>query len=95
MRLQVDTVSGVAVPHEAIQHGQDGLFVFAIKPDETVERRPVDVLYDDGQQSVLSKGLDPDAQVVVAGQARIGSGTKVAFKRDGAGPGQPQQSAER
>src|SRR4051794_30374865 len=28
IRLQVRTVQGVAIPHEAIQHGQDGLFVF-------------------------------------------------------------------
>lgn len=97
VRLQLGDASGVAVPHDAIQHGQDGLFVFAIKPDDTVERRPVDVAYDDGQQSVLAKGVDADTKVVVAGQARIGTGTKVAFQREGQAPSadQGRQSAEK
>jgi multidrug efflux system membrane fusion protein len=93
VRLQVDTAHGVTVPHEAVQHGQDGLFVFAIKPDDTAERRTVEVAYDDGRVAVLDKGLADGERVVVAGQSRIGSGTKLAAH----GPGEPtpEQSAQR
>jgi membrane fusion protein, multidrug efflux system len=90
VRLQVATAEGVAVPHEAVQHGQDGLFVFEIKPDDTTERRVVDVAYDDGKTSVVSKGLDDGARVVVAGQTRIGSNTKVAAHAPGEQPAPPQ-----
>ena len=54
VRLQVDTADGVVVPHNAVQHGQQGLFVFAIDPDHTVRRQDVTVTYDDGEQAVLS-----------------------------------------
>ena len=95
--LQVDTAQGIAVPHDAIQHGQEGLFVFTITPDKSVKRQDVKVSYDDGKQAVLADGLAAGTTVVVAGQSRIGDGTKVAFKEDGGAPDQPptQQSAER
>ncbi len=58
--------------------------MFSVKSDDTVQRSMVDVAYDNGKQTVLKKGLDAGAKVVVAGQARIGTGTKVAYK-DGQG----------
>lgn len=95
--LQVDTARGVTVPHTAIQHGQEGLFVFTIAPDKSIKRQNVKMTYDDGQHSVLADGIAAGMNVVVAGQSRIGNGTKVAFKEDGGAPDQPgpQQSAER
>lgn len=96
--LQVDTAKGIAVPHDAIQHGQEGLFVFTITGDKSVKRQAVKVRYDDGTQAVLADGIAAGTNVVVAGQSRIGDGTKVAFKDDGGAPDQPptqQQSAER
>ncbi len=94
VRLQVDTAHGVTVPHTAIQHGQQGLFLFAIEPDKSVKQVDVKVVYDDGDVAVLSSGVSGGANVVVAGQTRIGQGTKVAFKGDGA-PVEPQQRAAR
>jgi multidrug efflux system membrane fusion protein len=95
--LQVDTAHGVTVPHNAIQHGQQGLFVFTIAPDKSVKRQDVKVTYDDGKQSVIADGVTAGTNVVVAGQSRIGNGTKVAFKEGGGAPdqSQPRQSAER
>ncbi len=80
VRLEVSTAHGVTVPHTAIQHGLAGLFVFTIKPDTTIERKPVDVAYDDGTSTVLARGVDAGAQVVTAGQTRIGPGVKVATR---------------
>ncbi len=100
VRLQIGVAKGVTVPHTAVQHGQDGLFVFAIKPDQTIERKVIQLAYDDGTNSVLTKGLDAGAQVVVAGQTRIGTGTKVTTGNQGqqaAPPGQnpTEQSAQK
>ena len=78
VRLQVDTAQGVTVPHEAIQHSQDGLFVFAIKPDKTVDRRDVKLVYDDGKTAVVQGGVKEGEQIVIGGQSRIGPGIAVA-----------------
>lgn len=92
-RLQVDTAHGVAVPHEAIQHSQDGLFVYAVKPDKTAEHRDVHVVFDDGKQTIVKDGVKDGEQVVTAGQTRIGPGTRLALNNGT--PVSPSQSASR
>lgn len=86
VRLQADTARGVTVPHVAVQHGQDGLFVFAVKPDGTAERRDVQVTYDDGAVAVIGRGVAKGDKVVVSGQTRVGTGTRLAIREDGAAP---------
>jgi hypothetical protein len=51
----------------------------------------VDVAYDDGKVAVVSKGLNDGDRVVVAGQSRIGTGTKVAAHKSGEQPQPPPQ----
>ena len=93
-RLQVDVASGVTIPHDAVQHSQDGLFVYAVKPDKTAERRNIHVLLDDGKQTVVKDGIADGDQVVTAGQTRIGPGTHLALNVGG-DPATPNQSASR
>ncbi len=88
-RLQVDVAHGVTVPHDAIQHSQDGLFVFTVKPDKTAERVNVKMVYDDGTTSVVT-GLADGTQVVTSGQSRIGPGIAVAVN----GAGQETAAAD-
>ena len=77
-RLLVNTIGGVVtVPHIAIQHGQDGLFVFIVKPDNTTEQQQVTVAYDDGTRAVVSKGVSSGEKIVTSGQSRLGQGTRV------------------
>ncbi len=85
-RLLIDTVHGVTVPHEAVQHGQDGLYVFAVKPDKTADRRGIQLGYDDGKVAMINKGVEAGEQVVVSGQTRVGNGTSVSV------PEQPQNA---
>ena len=87
IRLQTGTAHGVTVPHDAVQHGNDGLFVFTVKPDKTADRARVEVAYDDGAQAVVGKGLKDGDTVITSGQTRIGPGVKVAVHD----PGQPAQ----
>ncbi len=95
VRLQVGNVSkGIAVPQEAVQHGQDGLFVLLVKPDKTAERRPVDVAYDDGTTAVVTKGVADGDRVVVSGQSRVGSGTHLALHDDADPDGKRPAAAE-
>jgi len=97
-RLLVDTAHGVTVPHEAVQHGQNGLYVFVVKPDKTAERRDIQLSYDDGATAVVAKGIDAGEQVVTSGQTRVGNGTRVSAQEppQDAQPDSPQpRSAQR
>jgi len=78
----------VVVPGPAVQTGQDGQFVFVVKPDQTVESRPVDVARSLGEETVIGKGLAPGETVVTDGQLRLVPGARVQIKqavREGAG----------
>ena len=77
-RLQLDTLRGaVTVPSAAIQRGQDGLYLYAVKPDNTVAVIPVEVAQDDGTTAVVTKGVAAGDRVVVGGQARLAPGFRV------------------
>ena len=78
--LLADTLKGVlTVPHIAIEHGPDGLSVYLLQADSTVRRVPVEIGYDDGARTVVTKGLQAGDKVVTAGQARLGAGTRVTI----------------
>ncbi|MBZ5496525.1 MAG: efflux RND transporter periplasmic adaptor subunit [Acidobacteriia bacterium] len=70
----------VVVPSQAIQTGQAGQYVFVVKPDMTVESRPVIVGRITGDQSVIEKGLQPRETVVTDGQIRLVPGALVQVK---------------
>jgi multidrug efflux system membrane fusion protein len=72
--------NAVVVPSQAIQTGQAGQFVFVVKPDMTVESRPVSVARIMGDQTVIEKGLQPGETVVTDGQIRLVPGAMVQVK---------------
>ncbi len=71
----------IVVPSEAVQTGQQGLFVFIIKPDMTVESRPVAVAMTLGSETVLDSGVLPGEQVVTDGQLRLFPGSRVQIRK--------------
>src|ERR1700693_6286170 len=72
--------NATVVPTQAVQTGQNGDFVFVIKPDQTAESRPVKVARTLGTESVIAKGIEPGETVVTDGQLRLIPGIKVQFK---------------
>ena len=70
----------LVVPSRAVQPGQQGPYVFVVKPDLTVENRPVVVAFADGPNSVIAKGLAAGERVVTDGQLRLLPGTRVEIK---------------
>jgi multidrug efflux system membrane fusion protein len=87
--------NAIVVPAQAIQNGQTGQFVFVIKPDMTVEARPVTIDRSTDGQAVISKGLAAGEQVVTDGQLRLVPGvTKVELKQATA-PAQDEPTAPR
>jgi multidrug efflux system membrane fusion protein len=70
----------VVVPMTAVLTGQQGKYVFVVKPDSTVEARPVQVGYDLGNELSIRDGVAADEAVVVDGQIRLAPGTKVEVR---------------
>ena len=70
----------VVVPSQAIQQGQQGPYVFVVKPDLTVEGRPVVPGLAVGGDTVVQKGLAAGERVVTEGQIRLLPGVKVDVK---------------
>jgi multidrug efflux system membrane fusion protein len=71
--------NAVLVPSEAVQNGQNGQFVYVIKPNQTVEMRSVTAQRVLNGQTVV-KGVEPQETVVTDGQLRLSPGTKVQIK---------------
>src|SRR5215471_301627 len=68
----------VTVPAQTVLQGPDGAYVYAIKPDETVERRSVVVAATQDGRAVIQEGLNAGDRVVVDGQYRLTDGAKIA-----------------
>jgi multidrug efflux system membrane fusion protein len=74
----------VVVPTAAVQTGQQGQYVFVVKPDQTVELRSVAVARTVDAESVIKQGLKPGDTVVTDGHLRLTPGSRVSVK---SGPG--------
>ncbi len=72
--------NAIVVPSLAVQTGQQGTYVFVVKPDQTVDLRPVTVERTAGDQSVIKTGVKPGETVVTDGQLRLNPGTRVSIK---------------
>ncbi|HXS99042.1 MAG TPA: MdtA/MuxA family multidrug efflux RND transporter periplasmic adaptor subunit [Elusimicrobiota bacterium] len=78
VRMLLDVKKGqVIVPTVAIQRGSSGSFVYAVKPDGTVEARPVTVGVVENGDSSIDSGLSAGDTVVVDGADNLQPGSKV------------------
>jgi membrane fusion protein, multidrug efflux system len=74
--------NAIVVPNQALQTGQDGQFIFVVKPDSTVDQRPVTAGRRVGGDIVIDNGLQPDETIVTEGQLRLEAGTRVRNQTD-------------
>jgi multidrug efflux system membrane fusion protein len=81
-----------AVPSRAVMAGQDGSYVFVIGSGDTAEVRPVTVGREVGSMTTIASGVAPGERVVVDGQSRLASGSRVSVKNAPAA-GQAQTAA--
>lgn len=68
------------VPTQAIQTGQQGQYIFVVKPDRTVESRPVVIGVAEGGDTVVEKGIKPGETVITDGQVRLVPGAAIEIK---------------
>jgi multidrug efflux system membrane fusion protein len=77
-RLLVDVQRGVVtVPAAAIQRSPQSTFVYAVKPDHTVESRNVVPGLTEGEDTVVQSGLQAGEMVVIDGVDKLRPGMKV------------------
>jgi multidrug efflux system membrane fusion protein len=70
----------VVVPSQAVQTGQNGQYVFVVKPDDTVEPRPVSARTTAGGEVVIDRGVQAGERVVTDGQLRLAPGVQVEIR---------------
>src|SRR5581483_10033621 len=75
--------NATVVPSQAVQTGQDGQFVFVVKPDNTVEQRTINGGQRVADDTVIEKGLKPGETVVTEGQLRLEPGSRVTTDLSG------------
>lgn len=85
LQLAIDP-RAIVVPATAVQNGQQGQFVFVVAGDRTVAIRPVAVARLNGDNAVVSSGLQAGEEVVTDGQLRLLPGSKITIKSGGDSP---------
>jgi multidrug efflux system membrane fusion protein len=86
VRLILDMLKDATlVPGSAVQIGQNGPYVFVVKPDSTLDLRQVKPGQTHGDLTVINDGLRAGEMVVTSGQLQLAPGAKVIVREVGAG----------
>jgi membrane fusion protein, multidrug efflux system len=80
VNLVLTTRTAIVVPSQAVQPGQQGLYVFVVKPDQTVESRPVVLGTRLGGETIVEQGLRANERVVTDGQLRLVPGARIEIR---------------
>ena len=67
----------MTVPSSTLQRGPNGYYAYVVKPDSTVETRPVKVGQVSEGVAIVDAGVAAGEQVVTAGQYRLQPGARV------------------
>jgi membrane fusion protein, multidrug efflux system len=87
-RLLVNTISkAILIPAAGLQRSQQGSFVYVVKPDKTVEMRPVTVGATQGDVIAINKGLQVGDVVVTDGVDKLQQGAHVSVQMAALPPG--------
>lgn len=70
-------VSRIVIPQRAVAQDQQGHYVFVVTPEDTVERRNIEVTIRIGPDWALREGLDEGERVIVNGLQLVRPGIKV------------------
>lgn len=67
----------VVVPSQAVSKGQNGSYVFIIKPDNTAEYHPVKAGRNLNDETIILEGLNGNEKIVTDGQVRLYPGARI------------------
>jgi len=90
VRLQLHEQQGATVvPTAAVNNSQSGSYCYVVKPDTTVELRPVNVSRSWQDLTVIASGLAAGETVVTDGQVRLSPGARALIRAPQAAGGAP------
>jgi len=72
--------NATVVATQAVQAGQQGPYVFVVKPDKTVEMRNIVVGRTAAADTIIASGLEPGETVVTDGHLRLVPGSRISVK---------------
>jgi multidrug efflux system membrane fusion protein len=78
-RLLIKTLKdATVVADDAVQHGPDGLYAYAVNTENKAELRKIKVTNSIDGRSVVDEGLSPGQQVITSGQYKVQPGALVS-----------------
>ncbi len=78
VRMKLDRLNdAIVIPAAAVQRGAQGLFVYVVRPDNTVAQRPVKLGPTEGLRVAIVDGLAAGELVVTDGMDRLRPGAQV------------------
>jgi multidrug efflux system membrane fusion protein len=84
LQLYVDA-NALTVPSAAVLTSQQGTYVFTVDEKNLAKQTPVEVARTVDSVSVIASGLTDGERVILTGQSRLTSGSKVSIKGAGGG----------
>src|SRR5262245_7638035 len=75
--LLMTRTNSVVVPASVVQRGPEGAFAFVVQENQTVSLRPLKVAQIEAGEALIDDGLGPGERVVVDGQYKLQSGSRV------------------
>jgi len=78
------------IPTSALEHGSEGVFVYAVQPDHTVKVQTIETGPTQGERVAITKGLNAGDVVVTSGADRLREGAKVELP--GEAPPEPARA---
>jgi multidrug efflux system membrane fusion protein len=72
----------VIVPSSAVQVGLAGPYLLVVRPDLTVERRPVTIGNQFGNETIIASGIASGEKLITSGQEHITPGKQIKIQAD-------------
>jgi membrane fusion protein, multidrug efflux system len=69
--------NSTVIPTAAVLRGPQGTFVYAVKPDKSVEARNITISLTQGNTTVVTAGVSPGDTLVTDGQDKLQTGSKI------------------
>jgi multidrug efflux system membrane fusion protein len=94
-RLLIKTLKdATVVPDDAVQHGNNGLYVFTVDQNNKAELRKVKVSQSIDGRSVIEQGVSPGERVITTGQFKVQPGTLVSIAVASSNPARSKAQQE-
>jgi multidrug efflux system membrane fusion protein len=76
----------VTIPPVAVQRGPSGLYIWVVKPDNTVDQRSIETTSVSNDVTIVTKGVTAGERIVVNGQYRLDAGSHVVDTKTAGSP---------